>query len=89
MERFHREQPKAEDVMFLPVVEQNGTEYRGNEGGFVEPEHLPVDTMEGLMVSKDIPEGFYAEPVVVETPVEDNDEPTVEPDENEGLPEEE
>lgn len=73
MERFHGEHLKAEDVMFVPVVEQNGTEYRGNEGGFVEPEHLPVDTMEGLMVSKDIPEGFYAESVVVETPIEEED----------------
>ena len=27
MERFHREQPKVEDVLFVPVVEQNGVEY--------------------------------------------------------------
>lgn len=78
MERFHREQPKAEEVMFIPVMEQVGVEYRGNEGGFVKPENLPVDTMEGLMVSNKIPEGFYVEPVKEEDATVDGDEETTE-----------
>ena len=61
MERIHREQPKVEDVLFVPVVEQNGVEYRGEKGGFGAINNLPVDTMEGLMVPTDIPEGYYAE----------------------------
>lgn len=61
MERIHREQPKVEDVLFVPVVEQNCVEYRGEKGGFGAIDNLPVDTMEGLMVPTDIPEGYYAE----------------------------
>lgn len=49
MERIHRMQPMVEDVMFVPVVEQVNVEFRGMEGGAVAPEHLPVDTMEGLL----------------------------------------
>ena len=95
MERFYREQPKNEDVRFVTIPEQKGeaAEWRGFTGGEGEIDNLPVDTMEGLQVSKVIPAGFYAEPAVVETPADDNDEPTdeptVEPDENGGLPEEE
>lgn len=61
MERIHREQPKVEDVQFVTLAEQMGTEYRGFEGGAVKAHNLPVDTMEGLMVSKEIPEGYFAE----------------------------
>lgn len=68
MERIHREQPKVEDVLFVPVVEQNGVEYRGEKGGFGVIDNLPVDTMEGLMVPTDIPEGYYAE-----APAQDGD----------------
>lgn len=51
MEKMHREQPMVEDVMFIPVVEQMGLEYTEKYvGGAVEPENLPVDTMEGLLV---------------------------------------
>jgi hypothetical protein len=69
MELKHREQPMVEDVMFESVAKQIKVEYRGMAGGMVEPEHLPVDTMEGLMVDKNIPEGFYGKPYVV--PVDD------------------
>lgn len=76
MERLHREQPMVEDVKFTPVVEQMGVEYRGMKGGEVELDNLPVDTMEGLMVSTMIPEGFYAKPAA---PAEEpEDEPTTE-----------
>lgn len=66
MELKHREQPVVEDVMFESVAKQvnPNDEYRGMAGGMVEPEHLPVDTMEGLMVDKIIPEGFYGAPYV-------------------------
>ena len=64
MERVLREQPMVEDVEFIPVVKQMGVEYRGFEGGAVEPADLPVDTKEGILVSTMIPEGFYAEPAV-------------------------
>lgn len=63
MKMIHREQPKVEDVMFVPVVEQVEMPYRGMEGGEYEVKCLPEDTMEGLQVSEWIPEGFYAEPV--------------------------
>lgn len=70
MELKHREQPMVEDVMFESVAKQVVEEYRGMAGGMAEPEHLPVDTMEGLMVDKKIPEGFYGKPYVApETPV--------------------
>lgn len=62
MERIHREQPKVEDVLFVPVAKQVGTEYRGFEGGAVEANNLPVDTMEGLQVSTKMPEGYFAKP---------------------------
>ena len=71
MERMHREQPKVEDVLCVPVVEQNGVEYRGEKGGFGAINNLPVDTMEGLMVPTDIPEGYYAE-----APAQNGDEDT-------------
>ena len=73
MERFLREQPKNEDVRFVTIPEQEGAEYRGFEGGAGEIDLLPVDTMEGLMVSTVIPEGYYAESLVkvTDTPVED------------------
>ena len=61
MKMIHREQPKVEDVMFVPVVEQVEMPYRGMEGGAYEVKCLPEDTMEGLQVSEWIPEGFYAE----------------------------
>ena len=73
MERIYREQPKNEDVRFVTVAEQMGAEYRGFEGGMGEIDNLPVDTMEGLQVSAWIPEGFYAEPVVVEELPEDGE----------------
>ena len=79
MERFHREQPKVEDVLFVPVVEQNGVEYRGKKGGFGIIGNLAVDTMEGLMVPTDIPEGYYAE-----TPAQDSDEELPEDEGTEG-----
>lgn len=72
MELKHREQPMVEEVMFNSVAKQvnPNDEYRGMAGGMAEPEHLPVDTMEGLMVDKRIPEGFYGKPYVApETPV--------------------
>ena len=75
MERIHREQPMVEDVKFIPVAEQVGTEYRGMAGGCVAPEHLPVDTMEGLLVDKRIPEGYYAKPAA---PVVEPEEETTE-----------
>ena len=66
MELKHREQPMVEDVMFESIAKQVVEEYRGMPGGMVEPEHLPVDTMEGLMVDKRIPEGFYGKPYVAQ-----------------------
>lgn len=87
MKMIHREQPKVEDVMFVPVVEQVEMPYRGMEGGAYEVKCLPEDTMEGLQVSEWIPEGFYVEPVVVEdTPVVDGGEEL--PEGGEELPEE-
>ena len=87
MERFYREQPKNEDVRFVTVAEQMGAEYRGFEGGMGEIDNLPVDTMEGLVVSTVIPEGYYAEAVkedATDTPVEGGDEePTDTPVEGE------
>ena len=76
MERIYREQPKNEDVRFVTVAEQMGAEYRGFEGGEGEIDNLPVDTMEGLVVSTVIPEGYYAEPVKEDAPSQDGtDEP--------------
>ena len=80
MERLHREQPMVEDVLFVPVMKYQGVEYREKYmGGEVEPENLPVDTMEGLLVPEIVPGGYYAEPAV-------SDAPSV--DEGEELPEE-
>ena len=62
MERLHREQPMVEDVLFVPVMAYQGVEYREKyAGGEVEPENLPVDTMEGLLVPEIIPAGYYGE----------------------------
>lgn len=72
MERIHRELPKVEDVFFESVAKQMGTEYRGVEGGEVAAHMLPVDTMEGLQVSTEIPEGYFAKPYVIpETTADD------------------
>ena len=75
MERIYREQPKNEDVRFVTVAEQMGAEYRPDfEGGMGAIDNLPVDTMEGLVVSTVIPEGYYAEDVkeeATDTPVEE------------------
>lgn len=72
MERIHREQPKNEDVRFITIPEQHeGAEYRGMAGGKGTINNLPVDTMEGLMVSAVIPEGYYAEAPVQDTPSQD------------------
>lgn len=79
MERFYREQPKNEDVRFVTIPEQMGAEYRPNfEGGMGEIDNLPVDTMEGLVVSTVIPEGYYAEAVKEDEPVEGGDNVTEE-----------
>lgn len=78
MERIYREQPKNEDVLFVPVVEQMGIEYRGFEGGETPVKMLPEDTMEGLMVSTMIPEGYFAEPM---TPAQDGTTDTTADDE--------
>lgn len=87
MERIYREQPKNEDVRFVTIPEQMGAEYRPNfEGGMGEIDNLPVDTMEGLVVSTVIPEGYYAEVAKedaqsqdgTDEPVEGDDIPTVE-----------
>lgn len=77
MERIYREQPKNEDVRFITVAEQMGAEYKPNfEGGMGEIDNLPVDTMEGLVVSTVIPEGYYAEAAKEETQSQDGtDEP--------------
>lgn len=77
MERIYREQPKNEDVRFITVAEQMGAEYRPNfEGGMGEIDNLPVDTMEGLVVSTVIPEGYYAEAAKEDVPSQDGtDEP--------------
>ena len=77
MERIYREQPKNEDVRFITVAEQMGAEYRHNfEGGMGEIDNLPVDTMEGLVVSTVIPEGYYAEAAKEDVPSQDGtDEP--------------
>lgn len=64
MERIYREQPKNEDVRFVTIPEQHelsAKDWRGAEGGMGEIDNLPVDTMEGLVVSRVIPEGYYAE----------------------------
>lgn len=74
MKMIHREQPKVEDVMFVPVVEQVKMPYRGMEGGAYEVKSLPEDTMEGLQVSEWIPEGFYAEPVETDAAPEGGEE---------------
>lgn len=75
MERIYREQPKNEDVRFITVAEQMGAEYRPDfEGGMGAIDNLPVDTMEGLVVSTVIPEGYYAEAAkeeATDTPVEE------------------
>lgn len=84
MKMIHREQPKVEDVMFVPVVEQVEMPYRGMEGGEYEVKCLPEDTMEGLQVSEWIPEGFYAEPVEADAPAQGTDTPT---EDGEELPE--
>ena len=63
MERIYREQPKNEDVRFVTIPEQHelsAKDWRGAEGGMGEIDNLPVDTMEGLQVSKVIPTGYYA-----------------------------
>ena len=75
MERIYREQPKNEDVRFVTVAEQMGAKYRPDfEGGMRAIDNLPVDTMEGLVVSTVIPEGYYAEAAkeeATDTPVEE------------------
>lgn len=73
MERIHREQPKVEDVRFVTIPEQKGNaaRYRGFEGGEGKINNLPVDTMEGLLVSEVIPEGYYAD-----APAQDTTEDT-------------
>ena len=75
MERIYREQPKNEDVRFITVAEQMGAEYRSDfEGGMGAIDNLPVDTMEGLVVSTVIPEGYYAEAAkeeATDTPVDE------------------
>ena len=75
MERIYREQPKNEDVRFITVAEQMGAEYRPDfEGGMGAIDNLPVDTMEGLVVSTVIPEGYYAEAAkeeATDTPVDE------------------
>lgn len=88
MERIYREQPKNEDVRFVTIPEQMGAKYRPSfEGGEGAIDNLPVDTMEGLVVSTVIPEGYYAEAVkedATDTPVEGGDEePTDTPVEGE------
>lgn len=78
MERIYREQPKNEDVRFVTIPEQKGeaAEWRGFTGGEGEIDNLPVDTMEGLQVSKVIPEGYYAEAAKEDAPSQDGtDEP--------------
>ena len=67
MERFHREQPMVEDVMFDSLANRvfAGKEYFGAEGGVVEAGMLPVDPMVGLQV----PPMFEAP--VVEEPAEE------------------
>lgn len=75
MERIYREQPRKEDVRFVTVAEQMGAKYRPDfEGGMGAIDNLPVDTMEGLVVSTVIPEGYYAEAAkgeTTDTPVEE------------------
>ncbi len=77
MERIYREQPKNEDVRFVTIPEQHevtAEDWRGFEGGMGEIDNLPVDTMEGLQVSRVIPEGYYAEAAkeeATDTPVEE------------------
>lgn len=72
MERIYREQPKNEDVRFVTVAEQMGAEYRPDfEGGMGAIDNLPVDTMEGLVVSTVIPEGYYAEAAKEDAPSQD------------------
>lgn len=66
MKRFHREQPMVEEVVLETIAQQNNVDYRGHKGGEGQISCLPVDTMEGLMVDKKNPEGFYAAPYVKE-----------------------
>ena len=82
MERIYREQPKNEDVRFVTVAEQMGTEYRGYEGGMGEIDNLPVDTMEGLQVSTVTPEGYYAEAAKEDAPSQDGTDEPVEDETN-------
>lgn len=68
MERFHREQPKVEDVIMDSLANRvfAGKEYFGAEGGEFVDSRLPFDTMEGLQV----PPMFEA--AVVEETTEEN-----------------
>ena len=52
MEKFLREQPMVEDVMFDSLANRvfAGKKYFGAEGGAVEADMLPEDPMVGLQI---------------------------------------